>query len=90
MEAYLGAKEFGAELTVEVIFVPDVNSVNVTAASLTMVHTDGTTIGPFAGTTFGTNSFRVKCTPPKGGNWRVQWSSTPPGAVTDDRVYIDA
>lgn len=91
MQQYLGAKELGAELTISVVFVPAADSIPVAAASLTLVHMqDGDVMGPFVGTEFAANSFSAVVTPTKGGNWSVRWSSTPPGAVTDDRVYIDA
>lgn len=90
MGAYLGSHELGQELTIEVVWVPAPESVNIGNATLTLVHDDGTVLGPLAADTFGANSFRVVVTPPKGGNWRVRWNSIPPGAATDDRVYVDA
>jgi hypothetical protein len=90
MGAYLGSHELGAELTFEVVFVPAPTSVAVEAAELTLIHQEsGAVHGPYEGVEFAANSFRTVAQVNVGGNWRVRWTSTPPGAVTDDRVYID-
>jgi hypothetical protein len=85
---FLGAVEFGAEVRIAAIFVTPPGDF-VTAASVRLVHEDGTVIGPLAAT-FEDPEWVVELIPSKGGRWRVYWMTEPIGGATDDWIYVDA
>ena len=87
--AFLGAFQSGSGLILRVRWTLDPASMPITGSTLTLVHRDGTTLGPTAGTPDGVaDAYRALATPSKAGRWYVRWATLPGGGATNDSIYV--
>jgi hypothetical protein len=87
--AFLGAFSLGSNVVARVRWTLDPASTAVSSCAVTLVHRDGTTLGPTAGIPDGaTDAYRATVTPSKVGRWYVRWATTPVGGSTNDSIYV--
>jgi len=85
---FLGAHELGSRVRAKIAWTPAVGE-TVTDSTVTFVHEDGTTLGPYTGVPDTGDVWYYDLTLPKSGKWWVRWKTSPLGGVTDDSVYVD-
>ena len=79
----------GSNVVVRVRWTLVADSTPVASSAVTLVHRDGTTLGPAAGVPDGvTDAYRATVTPSKVGRWYVRWATTPAGGSTNDSIYV--
>jgi len=87
--ALLGAFSMGSNVVVRVRWTLDPASTAIASCAVTLVHKDGTTIGPAAGIPDGVaDAYRATVTPSKVGRWYVRWATMPTGGSTNDSIYV--
>ncbi len=87
--ALLGSFSLGSNVVARVRWTLDPASPAVTSCAVTLVHRDGTTLGPAAGIPDGVaDAYRATVTPSKAGRWYVRWATTPAGGSTNDSIYV--
>jgi hypothetical protein len=87
--ALLGSFSLGSNVVARVRWTLDPSSSALTSSAVTLVHKDGTTLGPAGGIGDGAaDAYRATVTPSKAGRWYVRWVTTPTGGSTNDSIYV--